>query len=74
MVKPLTISLILIKKHMKLKNLFFRHFTIVNLLVGLIVLIMVGLIKYFGVALLFIKFFSLEPTEFNEYIITGVNY
>ena len=58
-----------------IKNLFrlvTKHFTRPNLIQGLLVLIIVGLIKYFGIAYYVIEFFTLPNTPFTEYIITGL--
>lgn len=48
-----------------------KHLTMVNLIVGILGLITVTLIKYYGIALYIINFFGFANTTFNEYIITG---
>lgn len=48
-----------------------KHLSMVNLIVGILGLITVFLIKYYGIALYIINFFGFANTTFNEYIITG---
>lgn len=48
-----------------------KHLSMVNLIVGILGLITVFLIKYYGIALYIINSFGFANTTFNEYIITG---
>jgi len=50
----------------------FKHFTCVNIIVGLFVLIFVGLIKYSGIVLFLLHFIEFDNTECAEYFITGI--
>lgn len=56
---------------MKIFSLIAKHFTWVNIIVGLFVLILVGLIKYSGIVLFLLNFIALDNTEYAEYFITG---
>lgn len=60
----------MIKRIFSLKNLI-KHLTPVNITVGLLGLIVVGLIKYYGIALYLLDLLNLSHTCFNEYIIAG---
>jgi hypothetical protein len=50
---------------------FLKHFTPVNITVGFVSLMVVALIKYYGVAFYLLDFFNLSDSSFNENIIAG---
>lgn len=54
-----------------LKKGILKHFTLVNMIVGVFVIIFVGLIKYSSLAIYLIVSFGFSETQYNEYIITG---
>lgn len=50
---------------------FTKHFTVVNLILGLLVLIIIGLIKHFSIASFLMAYFGFSESELNEYILAG---
>lgn len=49
---------------------FTRHFTVLNLILGLLVLIILGLIKHFSIVSFLMAYFGFSESEFNENLVT----
>ena len=55
----------------KLKKALVKHFNLVNVIVGLLLIVFVGLIKYSSLATYLIVPFGFSETQLNEYIFAG---
>ena len=48
-----------------------KHFTIVNIITGVLSIIAIGTFKYLGISVIILNYLDLNPTDVREYILAG---
>ena len=59
------------KKWVNITKSIRKNFTIVNIITGVLSIMAIGTFKYFGISVIILEYFGLNPTDVREYIVAG---